>query len=271
MAVHNGVSPELYPVSLGVTDKDGSFHLIEASRTLSRQMFVWAKALEPFGGCKMGVINKIKSVSLTHLHLGHIDGLGLFGREVMGCSKQSVKLIASKPVIDELKFRAVLDPFLPSVVEDRSKVELGPGVSLEFHRVPHREEEGSEMHGIIIRGEEKSILFLPDHDTYAETLEWQKMDSLREWLKKLSVQIVLIDGTFFTSEEVCGRRKDACGIPHPPISQSLELLGKRQKGDPEIIFIHLNHTNTVIDDPEKQEQVKSLGWHIGEQGQVFEI
>jgi len=37
MAVHNGLQPELFPVSLGITDKDGSFHLIEASRTLSRQ------------------------------------------------------------------------------------------------------------------------------------------------------------------------------------------------------------------------------------------
>ena len=227
--------------------------------------------MEQFGGEKNVVIHPIKSVSITHLHLGHVDGLGLFGREVMGCSNNSVKLITSKPVLDELSSRSVLDPFVPEIVEDGSEVELGPGVKLEFHRVPHREEEVGETHGIVIRGEKKSILFLPDHDTYSETLQWQKMDTLRQWFQHLSVQIVLIDGTFFTTEEVAGRRKDACCIPHPAISESLKLLGKRQDEDPEIIFIHLNHTNTVIDDPAKQAQVKELGWHIGEQGQTFEI
>ncbi len=221
------------------------------------------------------------------------------GREVMGCEKGSVKLYASKPVLNELEKRAVmgkkpleplesvlicsfqkvfhfyafssLDPFTPVIVEDGKSIELGPGVKVEFHRVPHREEECGQTHGIVVRGEERSIFFLPDHDFYDKTLEWQKMDSLRQWFKHLAVNIVLIDGTFYTKQEVAGRRKDASGIPHPSLKESLELLGNKQTSDPEIIFIHLNHTNTVIDDPTKQAEVEALGWHIGKQGQVFEI
>lgn len=270
MAVHNGEMSELYPVSLGITDKDGAFHLVEASRTLSRQLFVWAKALQKNDGC-IKVVNQIKSVSLTHLHLGHIDGLGIFGREVMGYDDKSVKLIASEPVIDQLKSRSLLDPFSPQVVKDKGKVEVGRGVTVEFHRVPHREEEVGDTHCIVVRGDERSVLFLPDHDTYNETLQWQKKDTIREWLKDLSVQIVLIDGTFYTIDEVAGSRKDASSIPHPSIETSLNLLGQRQSDDPEIYFIHLNHTNALIDNEQARLSVLDLGWKIGKQGQVFEI
>ena len=208
---------------------------------------------------------------MTHLHLGHIDGLGIFGREVMGYDDNSVKLIASEPVIEQLKLRSLLDPFSPEVVKDKGNVELGPGVVVEFHRIPHREEEVGDTHCIVVRGEERSILFLPDHDTYDETLQWQKKDTIREWLKDLSVQIVLIDGTFYTIDEIAGSRKDSSDIPHPPIDTSLKLLGKRQIDDPEIFFIHLNHTNAVIDNPQAHSSVLDLGWKIGKQGQVFEI
>lgn len=37
MDVHNGNSKELFPVALGITDDDGKYHLIEASRSLARQ------------------------------------------------------------------------------------------------------------------------------------------------------------------------------------------------------------------------------------------
>jgi pyrroloquinoline quinone biosynthesis protein B len=215
-------------------------------------------------------VSAIKSVSLTHLHLGHVDGLGLFGREVMG--RSNIRLLGSKPVLDELRKRSLLEPFAPEVITNASKVLLGRGVSLEFHRVPHRDHEVGETHAIIVRGAEKSILFLPDHDTWSETLGLYKMDSIRAWLKHLSVDIALLDGTFFTVEEVAGRRGDAKGIPHPPVSESLDLLGKRMNGiDPEIFFIHLNHTNPIIDDPEKQKLVEELGWHIGAQGDKWEI
>lgn len=270
MDVHNGKSPELYPVSLGIKDDNGKYHLIEASRMLPRQLHVWAKSLSHLGE-KLPIISPISTVILTHLHLGHIDGIGQFGREVIGAPDKSIRLITGKRVVEELGNKSYLGPFASSEISNGSQAELGKGVSLEFWRVPHREQECGETYGIVVRGKQKSILFLPDHDTYKETLAFHKMKTIKEWLKTINVDIALLDGTFFTVEEVAGRRKDCKGIPHPPISESLELLGNKNEDDPEIVFIHLNHTNPVIDDESKRQEIETKGWKIGVQGQVWEI
>ena len=66
------------PVSLGLKGTDGSTHMIEASRMMSEQFGLWSS---------LGNLDwPPSSFSLTHAHLGHIDGLGLLGREVMGLS-----------------------------------------------------------------------------------------------------------------------------------------------------------------------------------------
>jgi pyrroloquinoline quinone biosynthesis protein B len=272
MSVHRKESPELYPVSLGIKDDDGNYHLIEASRSLAKQLRLWAEATRHLGE-ELPIISPISSVTLTHKHLGHIDGIGQFGREVMGYKSNSIRLLAGKKVIQDLEEKSYLEPFASEVISNGSKVTLGKGLALEFLRVPHREQECSETYGIVVRGNKKSILFLPDHDTYKETLSYQKHTSLKEWLRSLQIDVALLDGTFFTVEEVAKRRSDATGIPHPPICESLDLLKQRDvEIDPEVIFVHLNHTNPVIDDETKRQEIKQLGWDIGNQGHhVWEI
>lgn len=68
-----------YPVTLGIVDHDGSTHLIEVSCHLGKQLcFVWKL---PAGSDQK---NKgIDHVWITHAHLGHVNGLGLLGREAM--------------------------------------------------------------------------------------------------------------------------------------------------------------------------------------------
>ena len=271
MDVHMDKSPELYPVSLGIKDASGKYHLIEASRTLPKQLRLWAESTRHLGE-SLDVISPISSVILTHLHLGHIDGIGQFGKEVIGSRQGSIRLISGQHVIDDLGQKSYLDPFTPEVITNGSKIVLGDGVALEFLRVPHREEECSETYGIVVRGKKKSILFLPDHDTYADTLKYHNMDSLRQWFRTISVDIVLLDGTFFSVDEVAGRRSDHSGIPHPTISESLNLLGRKNDADPDLIFIHLNHTNPVINENSKQRKVvEELKWDVGKQGQVWMI
>mmetsp|Transcript_1600 Transcript_1600/g.2920 ORF Transcript_1600/g.2920 Transcript_1600/m.2920 type:complete len:298 (+) Transcript_1600:94-987(+) len=272
MAVHRKELPELYPVSLGIKDDDGNYHLIEASRSLGKQLRLWAESTRDLGE-ELPIISPISSVTLTHKHLGHIDGIGQFGREVMGYKSRSIRLIAGERVINDLEEKSYLEPFIPEVISNGSKVTLAKGLILEFLRVPHREEECSETYGIIVRGHKRSILFLPDHDTYEETLSYHKHASLKEWLRSLHIDVALLDGTFFTLEEVANRRSDAAGIPHPPISVSLSLLKERDAEiDPEVIFVHLNHTNPAIDNESKRQEIKHLGWDIGSQGHhVWEI
>jgi len=82
------------------------------------------------------------------------------------------------------------------------------------------------------------------------------------------VDFAMIDGTFWSDDELGGR--DMTQVPHPTISESLELLGERREGDPEIIFIHLNHTNPALDGASSQAaHLSGLGWSIGEQGSTI--
>ena len=74
-----------YPVSIGLTDAEGGKHLFEATRHLGDQLRIW--------GC-----NSVDSVFLTHAHIGHVDGLGLFGKETMAA--KGVNLYCSKMMLD---------------------------------------------------------------------------------------------------------------------------------------------------------------------------
>ena len=245
------------------------------------RLHIWAKSTSHLNS-NLLTVSDISSVTLTHLHLGHVDGIGQFGREVIGASPHSIRLLAGQAVLDELNKRSSqMDPFESIVIKNKSRVKLGKGVSLEFCRVPHREQECGETYGIIIELEPTStndnssddptrFLFLPDHDSYSETLEYHKCKTIRAFLKKLSIDVALLDGTFFTIEEVAVRREDARGIPHPPIEESLNLLGERKTCDPEIVFIHFNHTNPVIDRKEKRHEIEELGWRVGLQGMTWE-
>ena len=69
-----------FPVSLGISDNEGGMHLIEATRALPEQLKIWANA------CGLDSPVRPDSVLLTHAHLGHIEGIGQFGKEAMGLS-----------------------------------------------------------------------------------------------------------------------------------------------------------------------------------------
>ena len=237
-----------YPVSLGLTDSQGNHHLFEASRYLGEQMRLWN-------------VSSIDSVFLTHAHFGHVDGLGLFGKETMNCrdlplhvSKIMLDLIHSTPTWSTLISDGV---FIPEVFDN--KIIQLPGVTVEPLKVPHRSEH-SDMHAFLIKAE-KTLLFLPDHDTWQETL--QEHD-LRAWLNHLEVDIALIDGTFYSADELGHRRQSE--VPHPPVEQTLEMLGERREGDGEVVFIHLNHTNPLCKD---DTLVTKLGWKVGKEGMKF--
>ena len=61
-------------------------------------------------------------------------------------------------------------------------------------------------------------------------------------------------------------------MPHPLVSETLDLIGRREDGDPRIIFIHLNHTNPLhYRDSEEYLQVEQMGWEVGEEGMEFNI
>ncbi len=254
-----------FPVSLGITGKDGSYHLVEASRMMPQQFQVWEQHL----GHYPPVPN---SISLTHAHLGHVDGLGLLGKEVMGasgvnvhCSESVSQFINRTPAYAALVEQGVIslsiwnegDAYSPS---------SECGFSVRPIEIPHRS-EFSDCHALVIEGDGVNLLFMPDHDSWSETLNRQ---SIRDWLSRLNVDIVLLDGTFWSADELPHR--DMNEIPHPPVTETLERLGPKRQGDPEILFLHLNHTNPLCNPKSKQcEDVHSSGWSVANEGDSFTL
>ena len=249
-----------HPVSLGITDETGRGHLIEATRALGDQLNIWEHP-------------PLNSVILTHAHFGHVDGLGLFGRETLNArgldlyaSTSMLSLIEQTPqwslMVEQGVFSAV-----PTAAG--SLHSLSPDVRLEAVQVPHRAEL-SDMHAFIVRGPNQSVLFLPDHDRWDDTLAHHHVSSIREWLSSLRVDIALVDGTFWSANELSGRRQDE--VPHPTVSETLERLGPRVEGDPHVVFIHLNHTNPLHEPSSQEHQtVIDMGWTVGEQGMTFTL
>ena len=248
----------LHPVCCAIRGSDGSLHIIEATRNLAEQLGMAAAALG------LGASSIPDTVCLTHAHLGHIDGLGQFGKEAMGLS--DVPLFASKSVLRFLDSRGALLPF--GANEARAGAPFSPSEGCGFQytmvRVPHRD-EFSDTHAILVEGPNSTLLFLPDHDDWGQTLGSSGCEGIREWLSSMEVDFALLDGTFWDSSELGGR--DMSLIPHPTISETLERVGTRRDGDPEIIFLHINHTNPVLDSGSAQyEEVSSKGWSVAEQG-----
>ncbi len=253
-------SDHRHPVSLGIVDLNGQGHLIEATRSLAEQLNLWKHP-------------PIRSVSLTHAHFGHVDGLGLFGKETLNAKGLSLYLSTSMKTLVEAtpQWNLMVEEgvFEPHILSGGQHVELGQGCILEPVEVPHRAEL-SDMHAFIVRGPKRSLLFLPDHDRWESTLAFHQSTSIRAWLSSMKVDIALIDGTFWSTDELSGRIQNE--VPHPPVQETIERLGQRKNDDPEMHFIHLNHTNPLHDEDSIQHQeVTSLGWGVAQQGMTFTL
>ncbi len=250
---------QLSPASIGVIDGD-ELHLIDVSRDLNRQL-----RMLPKKGCK------VTDVWLTHGHLGHVDGIGLFGREAMGAkgirihaSDSMMKLIEGTP-----RWKTMIDDgiLIPCPFKGNMKIQTSQSLSITPVQVPHRD-EWTDTHAFIIRGPSKSILHLPDHDTWKETLEMVGMKTIHEWFHSLEVDTFLIDGTFWSSDELEHQKN----VPHPPVLDTLQRLGMKRDNAMDIRFIHLNHTNPLLN-PESKEtkHLKDSGWSLVNEGEHFPL
>ncbi|MAU30213.1 MAG: hypothetical protein CMA26_03770 [Euryarchaeota archaeon] len=265
MKVRGNVSLSRMPVSLGLKGADGLTHMVEASRMMSQQFDLWNS---------LGAVSwPPSSFTLTHAHLGHIDGLGLLGREVMGlsgvrlhCSDSMSRLLRKTPSWNIMIEQGVidLDIWIPGVPFEPS---VGCGFTITAIPIPHRSEL-SDNHALIIRGKSKSLLFMPDQDSWMETII--EDIGIVEWLNRMDIDIALIDGTFWDYDEISSR--DFTEIPHPPVTETLDRLGVKKNGDPDIEFTHFNHTNPLLEmNSVQSKRLLSMGWGISEQGRVYRL
>ena len=143
-----------------------------------------------------------------------------------------------------------------SVVQARGTEQtIASGFAVSAFIVPHRDEY-SETAGFRIQLGGRKYLFIPDVD------KWTKWETdIRKAVA--SVDIALLDGTFFSDGELPGRNMSE--VPHPFVQETISLFTDRDLRK-HLHFIHFNHTNPLLWDDKAVREVEKQGFHIARQG-----
>ncbi len=180
----------------------------------------------------------IDGVLLTHAHFGHVAGLGFLGFEAIHtreipvhCTEALATFLAANAPWADLIERGniVLVPFRPG-----ERLQLADDLAVVPFRVPHRDEHADTV-GFRIEGPRSVVVYVPDTDG------WELWDPPLE-ARLAGVQLAILDGTFFSTDELPDRGVRSIG--HPPMHRTVQHLGPRSPDTPpRIAFTHLNHSN----------------------------
>ena len=220
-----------------INNENNESYLFDASPDINQQL--------NFMGDR---INKdLKGIFLTHAHIGHYTGLMFFGREALNSNLINVFAMPRMK-----KFLETNGPWSQLVklnninliqIHSESVFSLSDQIRITPFEVPHRG-EFSETVGYKIHGPNKTALFIPDIDKW---YLWEK--SIVDEIRK--VDYALIDATFYDSKEV--NYRDISEIPHPFVIETMSLFKNSSKKEKsKIYFIHLNHTNPLLDEKSKE-------------------
>ena len=210
---------------------------------------------------------RLSGVFITHAHIGHYTGLMHLGREAVNA--QMVPTYVMPRMADFINTNGPWDNLVKlnnleiNTLSDNQAIVLSENLSVTPLLVPHRDEY-SETVGYVINGPNKKVLFIPDID------KWSKWD--KDIVALIAqVDVAFLDGTFYRNGEIWGR--DMSQIPHPFITESMQLFDGLSKADKrKINFIHLNHTNPLLDkqSDEYADFIKS-GFKIATELQTIEL
>ena len=243
-------------VSLAVVDTTSKkWWLIEATPDIKEQLHYFEKLT----GGRYKYLPE--GIFVTHAHIGHYTGLMQLGREVMNTKnipvyalpKMGKFLESNGPWSQLVKLNNITVVYMAA----DSIVKLTDNIGITPLIVPHRDEY-SETAGFVIQTSHKKYLFIPDIDKWSK---WQKniIDEVK------SVDLALLDGTFYDGTELPGRSMSE--VPHPFIRETMELFaGENSATKTKVCFIHLNHTNPLLNNKEKQEEVIKAGFKVAKQG-----
>lgn len=244
--------------ALGIIDKNQqALYLMDATPDIGAQLQLAETRFDA----------ALKGIFLTHAHIGHYSGLMYLGKEALGgqnilvyaMEKMQNFLVQNGPWSQLVQDKNIL---LQPLKNERS-VKLSSALKITPLKVPHRDEY-SETVGYRIEGPKKSALFIPDIDKWNK---WEK-DIAEEIVK---VDYAFLDATFFDGKELGNR--DMRLIPHPFVEESMirfDALPEKEKA--KIYFIHLNHTNPLLDKKSAAYQkLIAAGYHRAETGQTFAL
>lgn len=254
--------PERKVVSLGLVDQNSEQSwMFEATPDFTAQ----CKLLETasgFDGLKVP-----DGIFLTHAHIGHYTGLAFLGKEAMNAQEVPVYVMPKMEVF--LETNGPWDQLVKEknivlqAIQDQKETVLTNEIYVTPLLVPHRDEY-SETVGYRIVGPKKSALFIPDIDKWDV---WET--SIEDEIAK--VDYAFLDATFYGPEELKERNMDE--IPHPFVVESMERLADLSSSEKEkIYFIHINHSNPIIDpNSEEHQNVLENGFHIAQFGDQFSL
>ena len=249
----------LYPACLAIHDREnGRLCLIECTPRIEPQLAM----LHAIAGIEGRGRKPVDAVMLTHAHMGHYLGLAQFGKEVAATDKL--------PVFVSPRFAAYLRKNGPwkLMVENKNivihEIEPGtafspiPGIRVTPIPVPHRDEYSDTM-AFQIRGPNKSVLFVPDVDS------WKKKPGLLRCLVE-GMDIAYLDATFYDGSELPDRIMAL--VQHPFITETMAALRDDAAARPgRFRFIHLNHTNPALHDSGIRREIEAAGFRIAKQGE----
>tara|TARA_X000000950_G_C13831378_1_gene626317 strand:- start:544 stop:1458 length:915 start_codon:yes stop_codon:yes gene_type:complete len=202
-----------------------------------------------------------ESVFITHAHIGHYAGLIYFGREALGSNELKVSVLPK--MANFLKTNGPWSQLVEINNINIQEIKFGQktnylsNISIKPIKVPHRDEY-SETAAYQIIGKNKKALFIPDID------KWEKWDkNIIELVQEFDY--LLLDATFYESAEI---NRDISEIPHPLVSETMNLLKELTQEDKnKVYFIHMNHTNLMLDpESELSKLVISKGFKIARLG-----
>ncbi len=251
-----------FAACLGIITSEKRLFLIDATPDIREQ---WIMLHNEVQGRESR--NPVDGIFLTHAHMGHYTGLMHLGYEAVSakrtpvyCSQKMGEFLSNNAPWDQL---VRYENIAVNSFNEGDKINLSPDVSVTPFWVPHRQEYTDTV-GFVIKGKEKSLLFLPDIDNWDS---WT--DNLAEKISRYD--IVIIDGTFYSGDELPGR--DMSTIPHPTISDTMaKLEGKLDLTGTKVCFTHFNHTNPVLNrDGEIRRHIESRDFYCAKQGDKYNI
>jgi len=196
----------------------------------------------------------LAGILLTHAHVGHYAGLIHLGREMMAA--QAMPLYVTPALAGFLRQNApwsqlvALGHVTLRLLAPQIDTPLSPHLSATPIAVPHRDEYADTV-AFVIRGPQKRLLYCPDID------DWDRWEhDLRSLVE--SMDVALLDATFFSAEELPGR--DMRQVPHPLATDTARrLLGVNC----DVRLIHLNHTNPLHAPGPERTWLAAQGLRVG--------
>jgi pyrroloquinoline quinone biosynthesis protein B len=261
-------------------DGGAATYLLDATPDLVDQLESLRRAAgeAPVGGVDR---SPLSGVFLTHAHMGHYLGLAHFGFEavhtrdlpVWGTPRMLDFLRDNAPweqlvSLGNVDLRPLWEGDSPSLAVPAPAVELGGGAAaggldVRALPVPHRDEYTDTV-AFLVHGPERTLLYVPDTDGWDA---WPL--SVEQVMDEAGVDVALLDGTFYSLNELPGRSLEQ--VRHPLISRSMERFAPLlEAGNVQICFTHLNHSNPAVDrEASEYEAVETAGFCIAEDGQRF--